>query len=200
MGNVGSIAALLLHKMGAVVVGVSDVSGGLYNDHGLPIEEIVNHTSQRKLLSDYEITDAERITNQQLLTCECDVLIPAALQNQITAEIANNLKAKYIVEGANGPVTAEADEILEKKGVIVVPDILANAGGVVVSYFEWVQNIQSLMWEEGHVNEMLKNIMTNAFNEVWDLAAEKDTSLRLGAYMLALKRIVAAKNLRGIFP
>lgn len=200
MGNVGSVAALLLHQLGAKIVAVSDVSGGLYDENGLPIDEIYKIVSKRCLLSEYKNDSIKRISNEELLACDCEVLIPAALQNQITSANADKVKAKYIVEGANGPVTADADPILEKKGIVLVPDILANAGGVVVSYFEWVQDIQSLMWEESHVNEMLKNIMTNAFNEVWNLSQEKNSSLRLGAYMLALKRIVATRNIRGIFP
>ena len=200
MGNVGSIAAKLLYDRGAKIVAVSDVSGGVYDENGLPFDEIYAHVSQRKLLSDYKNDTIKRISNKELLTCDCDVLVPAALQNQITTENAADIKAKYIIEGANGPVSVDADEILEKNGVIIVPDILANSGGVVVSYFEWVQNLQSFYWEEDHVNELLKNNITSSFNEVWELSKEYKTSMRLAAYMVALKRIVAVRNIRGICP
>ena len=135
-----------------------------------------------------------------MLTVECDVLIPAALENQITELNASDIKAKVIVEGANGPTSVEADTILEKKNKIVVPDILANAGGVVVSYFEWVQNIQSLMWDEEEVNRALEKIMIRSFNEVWDKKKENNSTMRMGAYMVAVNRLVQAKKIRGIFP
>lgn len=200
MGNVGSVAALLLHRMGTKVVAVSDVSGGIYNPEGLPMEEIFRYVSQRRLLSEFDGCKFTRIENADLLSLSCDILVPAALENQITRSNASNVHAKYIVEGANGPITPAADEILEKNGVIVVPDILANAGGVVVSYFEWVQNLQSFRWEEDYVNNMLARTMERAFEEVWTLAEEKRASLRMGAYMSALQRVVGAKKLRGIFP
>lgn len=199
MGNVGSMAALLLHKMGASIIAVSDVSGGILNPEGLDMDAVFAHVSKRKLLSELE-GDFKRITNAEILTMECDVLIPAALENQITEQNAADVKAKYIVEGANGPVTPEADEILEGNGIIVVPDILANVGGVVVSYFEWVQNMQSFYWSESDVNKKLEAIMKNAFNEVWKLSQEKKASMRMGAYMSAIKRMVAAYDIRGIFP
>jgi len=204
MGNVGATAAKLLHNEGCKVVAVSDVSGGLYKDTGLNIDAIVDflESNRGKLLKDYnaEAEGAKRITNKELLTCDAYVLVPAALENQINEEIAKDVKARIIVEGANGPTTVEADKILEGKGVKIVPDILANAGGVVVSYFEWVQNIQSLTWDEEEVNRTLEKIMIRAFNEVWDKANEKATSMRMGAYMVALDRVVKAKKIRGIFP
>ncbi len=198
MGNVGSIAAILLHRKGAVIVGVSDVSGGLYNENGLDMEKIFAHVSQRKLLSELDSVSGRVITNDELLKCDCELLVPAALQNQITADNASDIKAKYIVEGANGPVTTEADEILGQKGVTIVPDILANGGGVIVSYFEWVQNLQSFYWDEDYVNDLLSNKMTKAFNEVWNIAKEHNTTMRLGAYMLAIKRIVSVKKIRNL--
>ncbi len=198
MGNVGSIAAILLHRKGAVIVGVSDVSGGLYNENGLDMEKIFAHVSQRKLLSELDSVSGRVITNDELLKCDCEMLVPAALQNQITVDNANDIKAKYIVEGANGPVTTEADEILGQKGVTIVPDILANGGGVIVSYFEWVQNLQSFYWDEDYVNDLLSNKMTKAFNEVWNIAKEHNTTMRLGAYMLAIKRIVSVKKIRNL--
>jgi len=202
MGNVGGTAAKLLYNSGCKVIAVSDVSGGLYKETGLNIPAIVSflESNRGKLLKDYEEEGAKRITNRELLTCDADVLIPAALENQITEEIAKDVKARIIVEGANGPTTVEADRILESKGVTVVPDILANAGGVVVSYFEWVQNIQSLTWDEEEVNRTLERIMIRAFNEVWDKAREKNTTMRMGAYMVALDRVVKAKKIRGVFP
>ena len=200
MGNVGSVAAVLLHRAGAKVVAVSDVSGGIANPDGLPMEELFTYLSKRKLLADYDGEGFTRITNEELLELPVDVLVPAALENQITEKNAPNVRAKYIVEGANGPLTPEADEILDKMGVVVVPDILANAGGVVVSYFEWVQNLQSFRWEEDYVNDMLERTMVHAFDEVWEIAHEKGASLRMGAYISALKRVVGAKKLRGIFP
>lgn len=199
MGNVGGVAAKLLCEMGAKIVAVSDVSGGLYDPEGLDIPSIYEHVSQRKLLTDY-VTTTKRINNQELLICNCDVLIPAALENQITSDNANLIKADIIVEAANGPTTIEADEILNAKGKTIVPDILANAGGVVVSYFEWVQNIQSLMWEEPEINKMLKKIMLTSFENVASTTYEHNVTMRMGAYMVALKRIVDAKSIRGIFP
>ena len=200
MGNVGSVAAVLLHRAGAKVVAVSDVSGGIMNPDGLPMEELFQYLSTHRLLADYEGEGFARITNEELLECDVDVLVPAALENQISEKNAPCVRAKYIVEGANGPLTPEADEILDKMGVVVVPDILANAGGVVVSYFEWVQNLQSFRWEEDYVNDMLERTMVHAFDEVWEIAHEKGASLRMGAYISALKRVVGAKKLRGIFP
>jgi glutamate dehydrogenase/leucine dehydrogenase len=202
IGNVGGTAAKLLYKEGCKVVALSDVSGGIYCKHGLNVDLIFKYMDENSnnLLKDYNEQGLTHITNEELLTLETDVLIPAALENQINEEIAMNVKAKIIVEGANGPTTFGADDILERKGKIIVPDILANAGGVVVSYFEWVQNIQSLMWDEEEVNRTLGKIIIRAFNEVWDKTKENNTTLRMGAYMVAINRIVKAKSIRGIFP
>ncbi len=200
LGNVGSVLALLLSREGAKVVAMSDISGGIYDKDGLPVEALYEHLSQRRLLSEYPDQRFERISNAELLESEVDILIPAALENQITSENAGKVRAAYIVEAANGPISPDGDRILDERGITVVPDILANAGGVVVSYFEWVQNLQEYMWEECDVNCRLERIMTNAFNEVWDLAGEKGVTLRIGAYMSALKRVVGAKKLRGVFP
>lgn len=201
MGNVGGTAALLISRLGAKVVAVSDVSGGLYCGEGLDIEAIRDYTKDRRsLLKDYHQEGAERIDNHELLTCDCDVLIPAALENQIDAETAWQLRANIIVEGANGPTTADADKVLEERGTLLVPDILANSGGVIVSYFEWVQNIQSLSWEEDEVNCKLQKIMEKAFEEVWQEAKAHKTTMRMGANILALRRIVAVKQMYGIFP
>jgi len=201
MGNVGSTSAKLLRQAGAKVVAVSDVSGGLYQPEGLDLDSVFKYLSNRgNLLKDYQADGVSHISNEELLTCDVDVMVPAALENQITENIAAQIRAKMIVEGANGPTTVAADEILEKRGVIVVPDILANAGGVVVSYFEWVQNIQSLLWDEQEVNRTLNRIMIAAIDEVYDLHLEKQVTLRTAAYAVALRKLVRAKNIRGIFP
>ena len=152
------------------------------------------------MLKDYEAEGVSHISNREVLTADVDILIPAAMENQITAEIAKDLRAKVIVEAANGPTTVEADEILGKREVLVIPDVLANAGGVIVSYFEWVQNIQSLTWEESEVNENLAKIITRAFDDVWNLAEQKKVTPRMAAYMTALRRLVVAKQFRPIFP
>lgn len=202
MGNVGSISAKLIHNAGLKVIAVSDVSCGIYNPEGLNVPEIIEYLSAKKgnLLKDYSADGVSYITNEELLELKTTVLVPAALENQINAKNAKKIQAQVIVEGANGPTTVEADEILQKRGIVLVPDILANAGGVVVSYFEWVQNIQSVSWSEEYVNEHLKTIMDQAFQAVWDIAHEKGTTLRTGAYLIAVKRVVDAKNLRGIWP
>ncbi|MEN6315459.1 MAG: Glu/Leu/Phe/Val dehydrogenase [Clostridiaceae bacterium] len=201
-GNVGGTAAKLLYQEGCKVVGISDVSGGLYKETGLDINKISKFIEMNngKMFKDYEEAGVKHISNEELLMCDCHVLVPAALENQITEEVAKRLQAKIIVEGANGPTAIEADRVLESKGVTVVPDILANSGGVVVSYFEWVQNIQSLTWDEEEVNRTLEKIMIRAFNNVWDTAKSKNTTMRTGAYMVALDRIVNAKKIRSVFP
>jgi len=202
MGNVGGTTAKLLYEAGCKIVAVSDVSGGLYKESGLNIPAITDYfkNNKGKLLKDYEEEGAKRISNRDVLTCDTFVLVPAAMENQITEDVAQDVKARVIVEGANGPTTVEADSILNSKGIIVVPDILANSGGVVVSYFEWVQNIQSLTWDESEVNRALEKIMIQAFNEVWDKAEENKTTIRMGAYIVALNRVVKAKKIRGVFP
>ncbi len=202
MGNVGSITAKLLHKEGMKVVAVSDVSGGIYKEEGLDIPAILEFLSKdrKNLLKDYNEEGITRITNSELLELDVKVLVPAALENQINESNADKIRAEIIIEAANGPVTAEADQILEERGIVVVPDILANAGGVVVSYFEWVQNIQSVSWTEESVNEKLKEIMDPAFEAVWNIAHENNTTLRMGAYLIAVKRVVDAKQARAIWP
>lgn len=201
MGNVGSVSARLLHEQGAKVVAVSDISGGIYKAEGLDIPAICKYLSTRgNLLSGYEEDGMTRISNAEILESDVTVLVPAALENQINSENADRIRAKVIVEGANGPTAIEADDILEKKGVVLVPDILANSGGVVVSYFEWVQNLQALEWDEQDVNNKLAHKMEKAFNSVYDLAKEKNITLRTGAYAIALKRVVDALQLRGIWP
>ena len=201
-GNVGSVSAKLLHEAGLKVVAISDVSGGIYNPDGLDIPAILSYLAadRRNLLKDFNEDGTAHISNEELLELPVTVLVPAALENQINAGNAGKIQAKLIVEAANGPTTSEADEILAKRGIEVVPDILANAGGVVVSYFEWVQNIQSVSWTEDEVNKKLKDIMDAAFESVWDLTQEKHTTLRMGAYLIALKRVVDAKSARAIWP
>ena len=198
MGNVGGTAAAILYEEGKKVIAVSDWSGAVMKKDGLNIPDIREFLSDRKnCLKDYNGEGAEHITNEELLTCDCTVLIPAALENQITEENAGDIKAKIVVEAANGPTTVEADKILEERGILVVPDILANAGGVVVSYFEWVQNIQSMAWELDEVNQMLKKVMLKAYNDVRTMSKEKDSTMRMGAYMVAINRITTAGKLRG---
>jgi glutamate dehydrogenase/leucine dehydrogenase len=199
-GNVGSVSAKLLYNNSCKVVAVSDVNSGLYCEEGLDIESILNYVATNHMLKGYTAKNVIEISNDELLSLPVDILIPAAIENQITKNNAAKIRAKVIVEGANGPTTFEADNLLEKKGIIIVPDILANAGGVIVSYFEWVQNLQSLFWDEHEINSLLKKIIIHAFDEVWELTQDKQTSLRMGAYMLALGRVLKAKQIRGIFP
>lgn len=202
MGNVGSITAKLLHQEGMKVVAVSDVSGGVYKKDGLDIPAILAYLGKdrRNLLSGYEEDGMSRITNEELLELPVTVLVPAALENQINGSNADKIRAKLIVEAANGPTAAEADPILNDKGVVIVPDILSNAGGVVVSYFEWVQNIQSVSWTEEEVNAKLERIMNNSFDAVYNIAQEKKAPLRTGAYLIAVDRVVKAKKARAIWP
>ncbi len=199
MGNVGGTAARLMYEAGYKVVAVGDISGGYIDENGIDMEELYKFIRNRNLVKDYK-GGGRFCTTQDVIACDCDILVPAALENQITADNASTIKADLIVEGANGPTTVEADAILEKAGKIVVPDILANSGGVVVSYFEWTQNIQSVTWDEEDVNKALEKKMVKAFAEVWNHAQDKKTTLRMGAYMSAINRIVKARKFRGIFP
>lgn len=201
-GNVGGWAADLLAEAGYKIVAVSDVSGGIYKADGLNMPEVrayINN-SPNHTLEGYAPEGVSRIDNNGLITCDCDLLIPCALENQITAQNAADIKAKLIVEGANGPTSADADKILDEKGIHLIPDILSNAGGVVVSYFEWVQNIQNLTWDEENVNNTLRKIMMSGFDNVRAIAKESNVSYRVAAYMLALKRLSAATRIRGIYP
>ena len=201
MGNVGGVSAKLLDEQGASVIAVSDVSGAIYRESGLDIPNILRYLATKgNLLKNYKQSGVTHITNQELLALKADVLVPAAMENQINKDTAPSIKVKLIVEAANGPTTVEADKILNKKNIVLVPDILANAGGVVVSYFEWVQNIQSLMWEEDEINNALNKIMCKAIETVYEMHREKNVSLRTSAYMIALKKLVTAKKIRGIFP
>jgi len=200
MGNVGSNAARIFYHRDTKIVALSDVSGGIYCENGLDADEISTYIEAGNLLKDYNLNGVLHISNEELLTCKCDVLVPAALENQITSEIAQNLQCKFIIEGANGPTAADADEILEEKSITLVPDIFANSGGVIVSYFEWVQNIQELTWEREQVNQMLEDLMTKAFEELWAIKDECNCSFRMSAYITALRRLIYAEEIKGIFP
>ena len=197
-GNVGSISARLLAREGCRIVAMSDSRGGLYNPKGLDLEGLLFHKKETGTLAGFK--DAEPITNSELLALPCDILVPAALETQITASNAAQVKAKIIVEGANGPTTPEADRILCDNGILVVPDILANAGGVIVSYFEWVQDIDSFFWDEEDINRRLLKAITNAFTEVLRVSQAEKTDLRTAANMVAIRRLAAAMSIRGIFP
>jgi glutamate dehydrogenase (NAD(P)+) len=196
-GNVGSVAADLLAKEGATIVAVSDKSGGLYNPKGLDVPDLIRWTQERRQLIGYP--RAEPVGNTEVLTLDCDVLLPAALENVITSKNAPKIKAKVICEGANGPTTANADRILEENGVLVIPDILANAGGVTVSYFEWVQDRGGYFWDEETVNKRLESIITRSFGEVVSLAERHKVNLRIAAYMLAIDRVATMHRLRGMY-
>jgi glutamate dehydrogenase (NAD(P)+) len=197
-GNVGSHAARLLSKQGIKIIAISDHTGAFYNENGIDIKAALDYVAKNdRVLKGF--TGGTLFTNEELLGCKCDLLVPAALQNVITEEIAHSIKAKLIVEGANGPTTPEADAILKEKNITVVPDILANSGGVTVSYFEWVQNKMGYYWSEDEVNQKHDANLTLAFNNVWHNAQEFKTTLRLGAYIAALKKIEEAAKLKGFF-
>jgi glutamate dehydrogenase (NAD(P)+) len=197
-GNVGSVSARLLEEAGCQIVAVSEDYGGIYNPLGLPVKKLIEYRAREGSLKGFP--GAELVPNDELLKLDCDVLVPAALENQITSANAQDIKAKLIVEGANGPTTPEADEILRRRGVILVPDILANAGGVTVSYFEWVQDLQSFFWSEHEINARLESIMTRAFKEVLAIREEKKVDMRMAAYLLAVNRVAVATADRGIYP
>jgi glutamate dehydrogenase (NAD(P)+) len=197
-GNVGGITARLLSEMGCKVVAVSDISGGVYNPNGLDIQRVQRYSREHGRLKD--LPGAEAVTNQELLELPCDILIPAALENQLTRRNASQVRARMIIEAANGPTTPEADLILNERGITVVPDILANAGGVTVSYFEWVQDLQRFFWEEDEINKRLESIMTRSYRAVCNKAEEQQVNLRLGAYLLAVARVAEATEIRGVYP
>jgi len=199
-GNVGGTIADLLYKKGCKIIAISDINGGILSPEGLEIDKLLEWTRSGKILKDYKDKRFRFISNEDLLTTECEVLIPAALENQITEINAPQIKCKIVLEGANGPTTPEADKILSQKGIYVVPDILANAGGVCVSYFEYVQDIHAYFWDLERINKELKVIILKAFKEVYELSKHKSTTLRTAAYIIAISRIVKAIELRGIFP
>lgn len=195
-GNVGSVAALCLQDLGCQVVAISDSQSGVYRGEGLDIREGLRYKEAHGALAGF----GERITNEELLELDCDILVPAAMENQITAENAPRIRARLIAEGANGPVTPEADEILSKNCVLLLPDILSNAGGVLVSYFEWVQDLQAFFWKDTEIKAKLETVMVGAFGDVYRMAQEKSTDMRLAAYMLAVHRVAEAISARGIYP
>ncbi|MFC2060994.1 Glu/Leu/Phe/Val dehydrogenase [Elusimicrobiota bacterium] len=197
-GNVGSYCTSILAEQGRKIIAVSDIKGGVYNRSGLDITKLTKHIKKNKYVKDFP--GAKNIDNKNLLELKCDILIPAALEAQITSSNANRIKAKIIVEAANGPTTPEADIILNKKGVTVVPDILANAGGVTVSYFEWVQSIQSYFWKENEVNIKLEGVMTEAFQEVIKTMRKHKVDMRMAAMIIGVERVAVAVNDRGIYP
>jgi glutamate dehydrogenase (NAD(P)+) len=197
-GKVGGIAAQLLHDAGCRVVAVSDVKSGLYRDRGLDPEAINRHVQEAGRVGGFP--GADEITNAELLEIDCDVLVPAAIEGVVTVKNADNVKANVVCEAANGPVTFEADKILNDRGIFVVPDILANSGGVTVSYFEWVQDIQAYFWTEEEVNDRLRMIMEKAFDEVSALAEEKGLTMRQAAHWIGVGRVAEAHLTRGLFP
>jgi glutamate dehydrogenase (NAD(P)+) len=197
-GNVGSISARLLHELGCKVVAVSDISGGVYNPKGIDVPRALRYSKEHSRLKG--LPDTEAVTNAELLELPCDVLVPAALENQLTGRNASRVKAHLIVEAANGPTNPDADHIFNDRGITVVPDILANAGGVTVSYFEWVQDLQRFFWAEHEINDRLESIMTRAYRATYQKAQEQETNLRMGAYLLAVARVAEATELRGVYP
>lgn len=197
-GNVGATTARLLAEQGAKIVGISDISAAIYNENGIDIPEVIRQIGDGLL--DQVNVEGKRLPLADILTADCDVLIPAALENQIVEENARDIKAKIIVEAANGPTSVDADKILAERGIIVVPDILANAGGVVVSYFEWVQNLQSLVWDEAEVNQRMKKLLITALYKIMELKEKQGVSYRKAAYMIGLKQLSSTMKLRGIFP
>jgi glutamate dehydrogenase (NAD(P)+) len=196
-GNVGSVAAQLLHREGCRITAISDRTGALYKADGIDVEAAVKYVRQHRSLEGF--TGGDRIGNDELLTLDVDVLLPAALENVITRKNAANIRAKIICEGANGPTTAVADAILDEKGIFVIPDILANAGGVTVSYFEWVQDRGGYFWAEDVVNERLMQIMSSSFADVLELSRSHKVNMRTAAYMLAISRVATVHRLRGIY-
>lgn len=197
-GNVGSNAAAYAYEMGFNVVAVSDIHGGIYNANGLDIPAVLNHIRETGSLSGFPESDT--LTNDELLTCPCDVLIPAAMENQITENNAGRIQAKLIVEGANGPTTPEADDIIDDRGILLVPDILANAGGVVVSYFEWVQDLQSFAWDKDEVFRHLQRIMVNSYYGTIEVAEKHGVNMRMAAQITAIQRVADAIKTRGFYP
>jgi glutamate dehydrogenase (NAD(P)+) len=197
-GNVGTHTAIKLAEMGCSIVAVSDVYGGIYNPSGLPVDKLLDIMKQKGKIQEFK--DADKITNEEILTTQCDILVPAAIGRVITKENASQLRCKMVVEAANGPTTAEADDILEKRGIPVVPDILANAGGVIVSYFEWVQGLQEYYWSTDMVFAELQKRMHGMFKKVSNYASEKRVPLRIAALMLGINQVAQAKKLRGLYP
>src|SRR5262245_51564835 len=197
-GNVGGVAARMLWREGCSVVAVSDVKGGVFNPNGLDIRQLEAHVAESGSVLGFP--GAEAVTNSQILELPCDILVPAAIGSQIRADNADRVKATIVTEGANGPTTPEADVILRERGVTVIPDILANAGGVVVSYFEWVQGLQYYFWRESDITARLQEVMSRAFNRVWALGSKEGTDLRTAALMEGIRRVAEGYRIRGLYP
>ena len=197
-GNVGAVAARLLWRDGALITGVSDVQGGIWNERGIDIRALEGHVAEAGTVAGFAGT--ESMTNSELLEQSCDILLPAAVGSQIHQDNAERIKASIVVEGANGPTTPEADQLLRERGVTVVPDILANAGGVVVSYFEWVQGLQYYFWRETEIVSRLQEVMTRAFNRVWAIASKEGVDLRTAALMEGIRRVSEGHRIRGLYP
>ena len=197
-GNVGYWGAYLLQQMGCKVIGASDSRGAIYAEQGIDTHSLLAHKADSGSVVGY--AGSETISDAELLQLPCEILVPAALERSITRDNADKVDARIVVEGANGPTTPEADAILEDKGILVIPDILANAGGVVVSYFEWVQDIQHLFWDKDDVDDRLESIMTRSFNSVIEASEEHGTSLRTAALVVAVDRVAEALRVRGIYP
>ncbi|MBK6538021.1 MAG: Glu/Leu/Phe/Val dehydrogenase [Ignavibacteria bacterium] len=196
-GNVGSVSAQLLNEKGVKIIAISDVSGGYYNKNGIDVNKAIDYVAKNKTLEGGNF--GEVVTNEELLEIQCDILVPAAKEDQISGHNAENVKAKLIVEGANGPISADADDIITGNGIRVIPDILANSGGVIVSYFEWVQDRIGYFWDEDDVNHRLNRMMTEAFDAVYNTAVKYNTSFRLGAYIHAIDKVSKVLKLRGIY-
>jgi glutamate dehydrogenase (NAD(P)+) len=196
-GNVGSVSAQLLEEQGCRIVAVSDISGAYHNSNGIDVKSALAHVARKKTLEGWKGGDS--ISQAELLHCECDVLVPAAKEDQITAQVARKVRAKIIVEGANGPTSAKADPILQEKGVLVIPDILANSGGVTVSYFEWVQDRVGYFWSLQRVNRRLERMMRTAFDAVFGAAEKYKVTMRIGAYVLAIDKVARTLKIRGIY-
>jgi glutamate dehydrogenase (NAD(P)+) len=197
-GNVGAVAARLLWREGCTIVGISDVQGGVYSPRGLDLRQLEAHAAESRSVSGFP--DADPVTNAELLELPCDILIPAATGSQIREDNAGRIKAAIVAEGANGPTTPEADQILRERGVTVVPDILANGGGVVVSYFEWVQGLQFYFWRESEIVSRLQEVMTRTFNRIWAVAQKEGTDLRTAALMEGIRRVAEGFRIRGLYP
>jgi glutamate dehydrogenase (NAD(P)+) len=198
-GNVGSMAADLMQQAGYKIIGLADIGGGLYNENGFDIPKVIDWVANQKKPLQEVPGGGQKMSAKDVLFQPCDVLIPAAIENQITEKNASNVHAKILCEGANGPTTWQADAILDNKGVFTVPDILGNAGGVTVSYFEWVQDRQGFFWRESEVNERLMDIMVNAFDVVVKYAEKHKVNNRIAAYMVAIDRVAKALKMRGIY-
>ena len=197
-GNVGGNLARFLSELGCRIIAISDIEGGIYNPKGLDPNKV--SLALKESGSVVGFNDADKITNQELLAIDCDILVPAALENEIHEDNADKVRAKLIAEAANGPITPQADRILEEKGIVIIPDILANAGGVTVSYFEWVQGLQAYFWTEREVNLRLRDIMQKAFDRVYDVSTKRKVTIRKAAYILAVESVAEATRARGIYP